>query len=64
MGHPDFRVGGKIFAILGYPNEKSGVMVLSADEQERLIRAYPKAFEPVKGAWGRRGNTRVALEVS
>jgi len=62
MGHPDFRVGGKIFATLGYPNEKSGVIVLSPDEQERLIRAYSKAFEPVKDAWGRRGNTRVALE--
>ena len=24
MGHPDFRVGGKIFATLGYPNEKRG----------------------------------------
>ena len=36
--------------------------MLSPDEQERLIRAYSKAFEPVKDAWGRRGNTRVALE--
>ena len=63
MGHPDFRVGGKIFATLGYPNEETGVIMLPPEEQERLIRAYPDAFAPVKGAWGRRGNTRVALEV-
>ena len=62
MGHPDFRVGGKIFATLGYPHEKSGVIMLPPEEQERLIRAYPDAFGPVKGAWGRRGNTQVALE--
>ena len=63
MGHPDFRVGGKIFATLGYPNGETGVIMLPPEEQERLIRAYPDAFAPVKGAWGRRGSTRVALEV-
>jgi hypothetical protein len=38
MGHPDFRVGGKIFATLGYTSEESGVIMLPPDEQERLVR--------------------------
>src|SRR5438309_4244827 len=62
MGHPDFRVGGKIFATLHYPNEGSGVIVLPPDEQQRLVRAYPAIFIPAKGAWGRQGSTQVKLE--
>src|SRR5437868_8294405 len=62
IGHPDFRVGEKIFATLGYPNEETGVIMLPPDEQERLIQVYRGAFGPTKRAWGRRGNTRVALE--
>ena|SRR6266404_8608103 len=62
MGHPDFRVGGKIFATLGYTNEESGVIMLSPDEQERLVRAYPAIFMLIKGAWGRQGSTQVNLE--
>jgi hypothetical protein len=27
MGHPDFRIGGKIFATLGYQNEGRGVLL-------------------------------------
>jgi|SRR5207248_900606 len=62
MGHPDFRVGGKIFATLGYPDKDKGVVVLPPDEQEKLVRGYPTVFAPVKGAWGRRGGTQVRLE--
>jgi hypothetical protein len=62
MGHPDFRVGGKIFATLGYTSEESGVIMLPPDEQERLVRAYPAIFMPIKGAWGRQGSTQVNLE--
>ena len=61
MGHPDFRVGGKIFATLGYPNEHMGVVILSPDKQQQFVQAYPTAFVPVKGAWGRRGSTQVNL---
>ena len=61
MSHPDFRVGGKIFATLGYPDEEWGMIKLTPEEQENFIRASPDVFRPVKGAWGRRGNTNVYL---
>jgi hypothetical protein len=62
MAHPDFRVGGKIFATLGYPDQKHGMVILPPEEQTRLLRAHPKIFSPAKGAWGRRGSTCVRLE--
>ncbi len=61
MGHPDFRVGGKIFATLGYPDQGRGVLVLSPEEQQGLISRYPEMFEAVPGGWGRRGSTQVLL---
>ena len=61
MEHPDFRVGGRIFATLGYPAEGWGVVMLSLEEQKRLCKAEPAVFAPVKGAWGRAGNTQVNL---
>ena len=61
MQHPDFRVGGKIFATLGYPDENWAVVKLTPEEQRHFIRADPDAFQPVKGAWGRRGNANVLL---
>ena len=61
MHHPDFRVGGKIFATLGYPNENSATVKLSPDEQKELIRRSPAVFQPAKGAWGRQGSTIVYL---
>jgi len=63
VGHPDFRVkGGKIFATLGYPDEHFAVLILIADQQSELISRYPEMFEPVKGAWGKRGSTTVVLK--
>jgi len=62
MEHPDFRVGGKIFATLGYPNKHHGMVNLPPDEQARLVRSAPAIFAPAKGAWGRRGSTCVRLE--
>ena len=61
MGHPDFRVGGKIFATLGYPNEKFGVVMLTPQDQDLLVRDFPKVFAPVAGKWGAAGSTTVAL---
>ena|SRR5436190_4618351 len=61
MDHPDFRVRGKIFATLGYPDKDSGVVKLTPDEQRKSVRSAPNVFQPVKGAWGRRGSTSVHL---
>ena len=61
MSHPDFRVGGKIFASLGYPDDDHAVVNLSADEQEGFVAEFPRAFAPVKGAWGKRGSTQISL---
>lgn len=60
MKHPDFRVAGKIFATLG-PKEEWGMVKLTPDQQASFMRTDPKVFEPVKGAWGRRGCTYVRL---
>jgi hypothetical protein len=61
MDHPDFRVRGKIFATLGYPDKDSGVVKLTPDEQRDFVRSNPNVFQPEKGAWGRRGATSVNL---
>jgi hypothetical protein len=61
MHHPDFRVRGKIFATLGYPDKDFAVVKLTQDQQREFVRSDPKVFQPVKGAWGRRGNTSVHL---
>jgi hypothetical protein len=61
MGHPDFRVAGKIFATLGYPQSGWGVVCLTPEQQELFVRTEPKSFVPVKGGWGRAGNTTVRL---
>jgi hypothetical protein len=64
MGHPDFRVHGKIFATLQYPNESWGMVKLPPQEQQTFVHAEPEAFVPVKGAWGRQGCTSVRLEAA
>jgi len=61
MGHPDFRVAGKIFATLGYPDATCGMVKLTPIEQRMFVEAEPKAFQPCDGAWGRRGATSVKL---
>jgi hypothetical protein len=61
MHHPDFRVGGKIFATLGYPDEDWAVVKLTSDEQTEFVRRNREAFKRVKGAWGRQGSTNIHL---
>lgn len=61
MGHPDFRVRGKIFATLS-PDEDWGVLKLDLDQQEALVLAHPTMFEAVPGGWGRRGYSKVLLK--
>ncbi len=61
MNHPDFRVAGKIFATLAYPNKEWGMVKLTPMQQEDFVEAHPAAFKPVNGAWGRKGCTNVLL---
>lgn len=61
MNHPDFRVGNRIFATLGYPDGTWAMVKLPAEEQQRLIEAMPETFAPAAGAWGRQGSTMVRL---
>jgi hypothetical protein len=63
MGHPDFRVGGKIFATL-WPDEDWGMVKLTSEQQGMFVRSNPAMFQPVKGGWGRRGATRVSLSAA
>ncbi len=60
MGHPDFRVRGKIFATLG-PDEDWGMVKLTPDQQGLLLGTEPEVFKPANGAWGRGGATIVQL---
>jgi hypothetical protein len=61
MGHPDFRVGGKVFATLGYPDKAWGMVKLTPAQQEMFAGMKPEVFVPAKGAWGLRGATCVNL---
>jgi hypothetical protein len=61
MGHPDFRVNGRIFATI-YPGDQRGMVQLAPDEQQAVMRANPNVFEPASGAWGRGGSTTVYLD--
>jgi hypothetical protein len=64
MDHPDFRVGGKIFATLSYPDEEWAMVKLTPLEQEMFVKAHPTVFKPCNGIWGRRGATNVCLKAA
>src|SRR5687767_13355997 len=55
MGHADFRVGGRIFATLGSPDEAWGMAALMPEQQEDFTTLAPEAFKPAAGAWGAAG---------
>jgi hypothetical protein len=61
MGHPDFRVKGKIFATLMPGDEPAGMVKLKPAQQHDFMKSQPTVFEPVKGGWGAKGATRVIL---
>src|SRR5262245_20138453 len=61
MNHPDFRVNGRIFASLGYPDDAWGMVKLTPDQQRAFVQKSPGAFKPCNGAWGERGATNVHL---
>ena len=60
MNHPDFRVGGKIFATLG-PDLTWGMAKLTPEQQQDFLRSYPTAFKPAAGKWGEGGATLITL---
>ena len=60
MQHPDFRVGGKIFATLG-PDLTWGMAKLTPTLQQEFLRSNPLSFKPAAGAWGDGGATIITL---
>jgi len=64
MNHPDFRVRGKVFATLGYPDDTHGMVKLTPEQQHDFIKSEPTVFAPAKGAWGLKGSTIVKLKVA
>jgi hypothetical protein len=61
MNHPDFRLGGKIFATLSGADEERGMVKLTPQQQKTFVDADPEAFQSASGAWGRQGCTMVQL---
>ena len=60
MNHPDFRVGGRIFATLS-PDLTKGMAKLTPADQQEFLRTDPASFEPASGAWGTGGATMITL---
>ena len=61
QGTADFRVGKRIFATLGYPDDAWGTLKLTPDQQSMLVEAEPEIFRAVPGGWGKQGYTNVLL---
>ncbi|MFB9265127.1 MmcQ/YjbR family DNA-binding protein [Bradyrhizobium erythrophlei] len=61
QGHADFRVGTRIFATLGYPDDAWGMVKLTPEQQAMVVEAEPEIFRPVPGGWGKSGSTNVRL---
>jgi|GEM_PF-339286 len=62
MNHPDFRLGGKIFATLSGPDQELGMVKLKPDHQQTLVDSEPEIFYPATGAWGKQGCTMIRLK--
>ena len=60
-GKADFRVGKRIFATLGHPDENWGTLKLTIEQQTMLVDAEPDIFRPVPGGWGKQGYTNIRL---
>jgi len=61
MGHPDFRVGGRIFATLASEKQGYGNLMLTLEQQQVFVEELPKMFFPIAGGWGRMGATHIRL---
>ena len=64
MGHPDFRVHGRIFATLSGEARGRGVLKLTLEQQAAFIAELSAVFEPVQCGWGRMGMTYILLDVA
>jgi hypothetical protein len=64
MDHPDFRIAGKIFATLGYPEDGWAMVKLTPLEQDMFMKSQPGVFVPCAGVWGRRGATSIRLKAA
>jgi hypothetical protein len=64
MGHPDFRVGGGIFATLAAIDKGFGNLMLEPEQQKAFVEELPEVFLPVPGGWGRMGATHVRLSAA
>ena len=60
MGHPDFRLQGRIFASLMADGVRANVK-LAPEEQAAFVDESPRTFTPAAGAWGRQGWTTIQL---
>jgi hypothetical protein len=61
MGHPDFRLEGRVFATLGYPDKNYAMVKLAPSQQKKFVKETPDVFSPCNGTWGLRGATAVHL---
>lgn len=59
FGKPDFRLRNRIF--MTCPAMDHVVLKMTPEQQEMLTGAEPEIFQPVPGAWGRQGWTRLLL---
>src|SRR5688500_18071526 len=64
MEHPDFRVGGEIFATMQWPKQGWAMGKLPPDAQQAFIQGAPEGFTAVEGTWGVRGATSVNLRAA
>ena len=60
MGHPDFRVNGRIFASL--QSADRAMVILTPEQQEHFVSNSPAVLAAESGAWGRQGCTRINLK--
>jgi hypothetical protein len=64
MGHPDFRVGGRIFATLASIDNGFGNLMLDPEQQKTFVDELPEIFLPIPGGWGRMGATHIRLSAA
>jgi hypothetical protein len=58
-GHPGFRVGAHIFAVL-WPQERIVILKLSSDDQHALLSMDPYTF--TVDQWAEQGWTKILLK--